>query len=327
VSKITIISKTLSFADVGITSNPSRRPINWERTISSIPVFNDSTKLYEVEPLGTLSIIDGQRPTNIDGTTTFSIAISPLANDRYRVTHTIGTAPAFKTTRSLACSGIVLTLVLNPNLSLTLIAGSGTPFSTTVAGDTIFIPGVSTGDSVSPFNSLNEGYWVVLSSTLTQLSLARFADSGVFSGTSETVTPSDNSQIQAFSSSGVQVGDTVEISAGFSFTAQHAYEILAVNPEWIEFESSAPLGPQVGIIPGVAGMVFYKLAIRYLRIEGDQEFIIRLNSDTGNTNRIEPIIPGDIDHAGWMEKWGPVWKLDVVNRTMSTLNLVVLQAE
>lgn len=326
-SKLTVITKTLSFEDPGITSNPSRRPINWERTISSVPVFNPGTKLYEVEPLSTLNIVDGQRTTSIDGTTAFSIAISPLASDRYRITHTGGTAPAFRTNRSLACSGIVLTLVVNSNLSVTITAGSGTPFSSVVAGDTVFIPGVSTGDTASPFNSLNEGYLVCLAATSTVLSLARFADSGVFSGISEIVTPSTNDQIQAFTAVGVQIGDTVEISAGFAFTAQHAYEVLAVNPEWIEFESSAPLGGQVGVIPGATGILFYKLAVRYLRIEGDQEFVIRFNGDTGNTNRIEPIIPGDEDHAGWLEKFGTVWKLDVVNRTMSTLNLVVLTAE
>lgn len=326
-SKLTVITKSFSFEDPGVTSNPSRRPINWERSISSIPVFNPGTKLYEVEPLSTLNIVDGQRSTSIDGTTAFSLAISPLASDRYRITHTSGTAPAFRTDRSLACTGIVLTLVVNANLSVTLTAGSGTPFSSVVAGDTIFIPGVSTGDSASPFNSLNEGYWVCLAATSTVISMARFADSGVFSGISEVVTPTTNLQIQAFSAAGVQIGDTVEISAGFAFTAQHAYEVLVVNPEWIEIESSAPLGPQTGIIPGATGILFYRLAIRYLRIEGDQEFIVRLNGDTGNTNRIEAIVPGDIDHAGWMEKFGTVWKLDVLNRTMSTLNLVVLTAE
>lgn len=326
-SKLTVISKMLSFEDPGVTSNPSRRPINWERSISSIPVFNPGTKLYEVEPLSTLNIVDGQRTTNIDGTTAFSLSISPLASDRYRITHTSGTAPDFRTNRSLACSGIVLTLVVNANLSVTLTAGSGTPFSAVVAGDTVFVPGTSTGDSASPFNSLNEGYWVVLSVTSTVINMARFSDSGVFSGISETVTPSTNNQLQAFSAAGVQIGDTVEISAGFAFPAQHAYEVLAVNPEWIEIESSAPLGPQTGVIPGAAGILFYKLAIRYLRIEGDQEFVVRLNGDTGNTNRIEAIVPGDSDHAGWFEKWGTVWKLDVVNRTMSTLNLVVLTAE
>jgi hypothetical protein len=227
----------------------------------------------------------------------------------------------------LACSGILLTLVVNINLSVTVTAGSGTPFASVLAGDTVFIPGVSTGDTSGPFNTLNEGYWVVLSSTSTIIVMSRFADSGVFNGVSEPVTPSVNDQIQAFSSTGIQVGDTVEISAGFSFTAQHAYEILAVNPEWIEFVSTTPLGQQVGIMPGAAGMVFYKLAIRYLRIEGDQEFVIRLNADTGNSNRIEAIIPGDPDHAGWFEKWGTVWKLDIVNRTLSTLNLVILSAE
>lgn len=326
-SKLTIISKALSFEDVGVTSNPSQRPINWEKTLSSVPVFNPATRLLEIEPLATLNIVDGSRSTSIDGTTAFEIAISPLASDRYRITNTGGTAPAFRTNRSLACSGIVLTLVVNANLSMTITAGSGTPFSAVIAGDTVFVPGVTTGDTASPFNTLNEGYWVVLSAISTAITVARFADSGVFSGVSEVVIPTVNDQIQAFTAAGVQVGDTVEISAGFAFTAQHAYDVIAVNPKWIEIESAAPLGPQTGIVPTASGMVFYKTALRFLRIESDQECVVRMNGDTGNTNRLEPLIPGDSNHAAWCEKFGPVWKLDIVNRTMATIHLVVLQAE
>jgi hypothetical protein len=64
-----------------------------------------------------------------------------------------------------------------------------------------------------------------------------------------------------------------------------------------------------------------------MRIEADQEMIVRLNGDTGNTNRVEPIISGDEDFSGWFEKTGTVWKLVMINRSTRVSNLTVMSAE
>lgn len=326
-STLTVISKSFAFNDVGITSNPDQNPINWARTFANIPVDNAGTRMVQVDPYDTNTVINGVRATSIDNTTAFNLTVSALGGDRYRLTHSGGVAPAFRTNRGVNASTIALTLVVNPNLSVTVTAGSGTPFASVVAGDVVFIPGLSTGDSASPFNSLNEGYWSVLSSTSTVLVMVRPADVTVFSGVGEVVTPSTALQFQAFSTAGVQVGDTVDISAGLAITAQHAYEIVAVNPEWVEFLSTAALAPQAGAVPTTAGIVFYKVAVRYLRVEADQECTVQINGDTGNTNRLEPLIPGDEKHVAWRDQLGPVWQLVIVNRTSAVLNVTVLQAE
>jgi hypothetical protein len=217
--------------------------------------------------------------------------------------------------------------VVNSNLAVTVSALSGNPFNNTQVGDTIFIPGVSTGDAPGPFSALNEGYWTVLSQSNLAITMARPAGTAVFSGVSEVVTPTNDTSINSFSATGIQVGDTLELSGGFAITALHAYEILAVNPNWIEVLSTAALGPQTGIVPTTAGFTIYKAAIRYLRIEADQECAVRCNGDTGNTNRLEPLIPGTDANTAWREQFGPVWKLVIVNRSTVTLNLTVLQAE
>ncbi len=325
-SSLTVIMQAVAFEDAGANSNPTKKPVEWGRAVSNVPVENAGTQRYKIQPLGTLTVIDGTRTTSIDGTSTFSIAVNTADSNRYRIANTSGTAPGFRTDRGVDCTGIVLTAVVNANLSVTITAGSGTPFSAVQVSDIVFIPGLSTGDAANVFNALNVGYWTVLSRSNTSITMVRLAGE-IFTGISDVVTPTDALQLQAFSSAGVQIGDTVEISAGFATTAQHAYEVLAVNPLWIEFASTSPLGAETGIQPGSTGLVFYTSAKRWLRLETDQEMVVRMNGDTGNTNRVEPIIPGDDNFVGWNEKFGAVWKLVLVNRTTRVLNLTVMSAE
>ncbi len=325
-SSLTVIMQAVAFEDAGANSNPTKKPVDWARTVSNVPVENAGTQRYKIQPLGTLTVIDGTRPTSIDGTSEFSLAVNAADPNRYRITNTAGTLPGFRTDRGVDCTGIELTAVVNPNLSVTITAGSGTPFTAVEVSDIVFIPGPATGDPANVFNALNVGYWTAISRSDTSVTLVRLAGE-IFTGLSDVVTPTDASQLQAFSSDGVQVGDTVEISAGFATTAQHAYEVLAVNPLWIEFASTSPLGDEVDIIPGSTGLVFYTSSKRWLRIETDQELIVRLNNDSGNTNRIEPVIPGDENFSGWMEKFGAVWKLVLINRSTRVLNLTVMSAE
>ncbi len=325
-SSLTVIMQAVGFEDPGSNSNPTQSGVAWKRSVTGLPVGRPTTLPLLVAPMSTTLVFSGQRSTSIDGTSAFSIAGNPNDPNRYRVTNTGGTAPAFRTTRSLACNGIVLTVAVQPNYSVKVTAGSGTPFSSVQVGDTVFVPGESTGDVASAFDSLNEGYWIVIAASSTVLTLIR-APGTVFQGLSEVVTPSSNAQIQAFSADGVQIGDVVDISLGFSVTARHSYDILAVNPSWIEFESTSPLGSETAIAPTASGMIFYTSAKRWLRVEGDQEFIVRVNGDSGNTNRVEPIIPGDDKFTGWYEKFGSVWALSIVNKSTSPLNLVVLSAE
>jgi len=325
-SALTLILKALAYDDPTSTSNPTQTPVNWNRTLANVPVENAETRKQPVDPLGTVTVLDGSRSTLIDGTTAFSLAPSTIDANRYRITNTGGTAPGFRTDRALAVTGISLAVVVQTNLSVTVTAGSGTPFGAVQVGDIVFIPGLSTGDSASPFNSLNEGYWTTLSASTTVLTLARPAGD-IFSGFSEAVTPASNAQFQAFSATGVQVGDTVEIAAGFATTAQHSYEVLGVNPKWIEFESTAPLGAQTGVLPGATGLLFYTAAKRFLFLETDQEIVVRLNGDTGNTNRLTPLIPGDEKFVAPFLKLGPVWKLVVVNRSSALATVLVASAE
>lgn len=312
------------------------RYVDWTRQLSGLTVENPSSRQYKVEPGATLSVFNGSRSTSIDGTTTFSVTLNPLSTSRYRVTASAGTSPAFRTPRALTLSGVAITITAVANGTLKLDLGAGVvagDFAAIQAGDHIWIPGTTTGDSAGPFNSANEGLWSCLGVAPSgavanrAITLKRINTEDP-SGASETVTPASNDQIIAFSATGVQVGDTAEFASPLWTTAlRRSFAVDRVTPTWFEFLSTNPLPLDVGVLPTSTGLIFYSDAKRYLRIEADQEAAVQLNGDTDQLNRISPISPADPQQVGWMEKFGPTWKLDIVNRSDATMSINVIACD
>ncbi len=325
-SSLTIISQVRAYDDVTATSNPTRRLADWSRTLSNLPVDNASTQKLTIGALSTATIVDGTRATSIDGTSAFSLTLNSQISSRYRLTSTGGTVPAFRVARSVPLAGIATSLTLNANLSMTVTAATGTPFSAVAVGDVAFLRGILTGDSATLFSSLNTGYWTVIGASSTAITMTRAAGE-VFSGLGEIVTPASNADFQIFSTTGIQVGDMVEISAGFAASTLRAYEVAAVTPSWIEVVSTTALALETGIIPGATGLLFYSAAKRFILLEVDQEVAVRLNGDTGNTNRLQPWLGSNLSLPAQFMKVGPVWKLDIVNRSTVPVTVLFVSAE
>lgn len=319
-------SALVVYEDSSSTNNPFQRYIDWRRNATNITVSDPLNQRLALAPSATATVFSGTRATAIDGTSAFAVTLNPAYSTVYRITNTGGTAPAFRTSRALTLSGATITVAVNNNATATFTTSTGS-FSACQVGDVVFVPCVATGDSANIFSETNGGLWTVLAVSSTVLNLARLSG-GLFEGVAEVVVLASNIQLQAFSSGGVQVGDTLEISAGFSSVSQKSFIVSAINPSWVEFSSSEALPLETGILPTASGMTFYSSAKRFLRIESDQELVVRFNGDTGNTNRITPRTVGDSNGFGWNEKWGNVWSLEIVNRSKSTAaNVVVISAE
>ena len=324
---LSLYSLTLAVGDPTSNSNPSLRAVDWKRQMVGIPVKNPSTRPYEIAPGETLTLFDGTRAVTLDGTSAFSLALSNLAPDRYRIAFTGGTDPTFRTDRALDLSTIALTLAVLANGSLTMTAaGSSSPFAAVQVGDEVFIPGILTGDVASPFNPINEGQWTVIGASAQTLTLTRPAGQN-FSGYGETVTPTSAAQLLGYSAVGVQVGDSLQVSAGFGALAQKSYTVLGVTSKWIEVQSTTPLAAETGATPGAAGMAFYSNSKRYLRVEFDQEVVVRVNGDAGNSQRVMPWAPGDPQTVGEFVRAGPVWSLAVYNPSAVSANIFVVSVE
>jgi hypothetical protein len=324
-SNLTLALKVVAYCDSAKTSNPQKTPINWGSSMANLPFENAGTLPVELAPGATATVLNGTRSLTVDNTTVFSLTSSPLSADRYRLATTGGAAPGFRTARAVSLNGIAVALVVNQNLSVTATAQSGSPFSAVQAGDVVFIPGLSTGDPAGPFNSLNEGWWTVLTASSTVLVLTR--GSGPFSAQTETVTPTDDVSFFAFSPSGTQIGDTLSLSSGFAASALSSFEILAVTAGWVEFQSLLPLANQTGIEPGSSGIAVYTSAKRFLLIETDQEIAVRLNGGTDSSNIVSPILPGNCRFQGPFLKFGPVWQVTLINRSSAVANVTVISAE
>ena len=310
------------------SNNPQRRFMDWARHTVGISVEKPAIREYLAQPGETLNIFSGSRSTNIDGTSAFSILLNSVKSGTYRITHTGGTLPAFRTVRAYNPASLAHTLVINNNATLEMTT-SGI-FTGAVVGDIVFIPGTATGDAAGSFNPNNVGFWVVLgvASAGAKLILSRRTGES-FNGVAEIVTPILSTELVIFSAAGVQVTDNLEISAGFSTVTQRAFVVSEVTNKWIEFVSTSNLPLETGITPGAAGLTFYNDCKRYVRVEVDQEAVIRLNGDTGNTIRLSPLIVGNQDYTAYFEKaWGPTWTLVIVNRsTTSPMIVTILSAE
>lgn len=321
-----ISNNTLAYADVGTTSNPTKKYVDWT-TQRQIPVRNPKSNAVTVDPGATLTLFNSVRSLQTDSSSSFELMLSTLESDRYRLAYQVGgTDPQLRTMR-VGGAGLNYTIAVNVNNTVTLTASS-TNFSAVAAGDTVFIPDTTTGDAASPFNPINVGYWNVLAK-LDDSTLQLVRPPGqAFAAIAETVAAVTNQQLVFFSAAGVQVGDSFRLSAGLPQAAWGTYKVVSVSWNYVEFISTRPLPTSVTGNPGATGLQFYPLAKRFMRVEGDQSFILRWNGDTTNLNQIDPWEPADADRTGWDEKTGPVWQAVVVNLSSSAqLNLTVITAE
>lgn len=325
---LNLTQNVLAFGDVGKTSNPLKKYVDWS-VQRSYSVTNPKSEPYTVDPGASLLLFSGVRTTTIDGTTEFLLTLSPLASTRYRFAwDSVGAAPGLRTDRALTTATHTMTLVVNANQTLSMTSSTTGDFASVQVGDTIYLPGISTGDSPTIFSEMNVGNWVVLSKdgTSTTLQLTRPSGTG-FVALSEVQVVGSNVQVQAFSAAGVQVGDKATISSGFPISVQGTYTIVAVTSKSFEVLATQPLPVTVTAVPTAAGMVFYTAAKRYVRFEADQECVVRLNGDTGNTNRMSPWEAGDGDQTAFMEKVGPCWSATVVNLSSAPLQFLFISAE
>jgi hypothetical protein len=174
---------------------------------------------------------------------------------------------------------------------------------------------------------MNTGYWQVLSKTDDQNLVITRVFGDTFEGVSETVTLTSDAQLVAYSPLGVQVGDTMILSAGFSVAALKSFVLTAVTDQFVEFTSTLPLPNQTGITPSATGMIFYTDTKSILYIECDQEAVVQINGDTGDFQKVSPIEPGNPNKPALFLKSGTVFSLTIVNKSTSTLNALVVSAE
>ena len=320
---LSIYEKSLAFTNPSGGNDPVRKAWDWTRQLQQVPVANPQSQSFTLAPGASLAVYTSLLSTGITGSTVVSMSLNSFSPSVYRFTIVSGPG-AFRTDRGLTLSGAVITVTVNANGTATWVTGTGT-WASVVVGDTVFVPGLSTGDSAGPFSVSNEGFWVVLAvNSSTSLTLGR---TGAFIGVSQAVTLTSNAQVDAFTAAGIQPGNFLAITAQFSATVQGTYAVWAVTPTWIEVVSTSPLPIQTSITQTTTSMLFYGSAKRFTRVEADQEVVVQYNADASTNNVVVPFVAGDSNLIGWVEKVGTVYALTIVNESLVTANLSVFSAE
>ena len=321
---------TYDDADAGTSNNPRRRLSDWSRQFQNVVVSRAKSSSHVIDPGQSLSLFSGIRTTGIDNTTAFNISLLSNSTSIYRFARSGGTLPAFRTVRSLSTgptSQIVVAINNNAVATMTIsVAGS---FGAVQVGDILRIAGVATGDSAGPFAAANEGYWSVLGVSASVLTCRRLAGAG-FSGVAETVVLGATyaSLFTIYSSAGVQIGDKMVISAGFSPVTQRTFAVSQVTPTFVEVVSADPLPLETGITPTASGMVFYMDAKKVIYLEVDQPALVQTNGNTDTTVQLDPFVVGDPSLVASYQQVGTVYSLTIVNRsTTDSLNVFCFSAE
>lgn len=325
-STLTVNTKAVAYGDPKIGNNPLRKHFDWTRGMS-VSVKNPKSDREENLPAGgSHTFFNGTRSTSIDGTTAFSVTQSPTEPSRYRFTWTGGTNPVLRTDRALSLAGQALAIEVNSDQTVNMSLDGGS-WGSTAAGDLVFLPGVSTGDAPGAVNVMNEGFWVVLAVlSATEIQCERPSGED-FQASAEAVPITDEAQVQAFSPTGILAGDKVSIGAGFAASTQKTFTIDKVTAKWFEVVSTTSVPLESGKTPGATGMVFYTNSKAFLRLEADQEVVVRINGSTADHVRVSPFQAGDVEQIGWLELSGPIWTLTVINKSSQPATVDIFSAE
>lgn len=322
-STLRVTTNVIAFSDPEATSQPRMRHVDWLRALVVPGVSNPRSEAYTLAPGEERLVFDGTRSLTIDGTTAFSVALVPGEDITYRIRHTGGTAPGFRTARAFSANGGTIDVVVNTDQTVTMTIAGGT-FTGISGGDTLWLPG-SEESVTSPFSVVNQGFWLVMTVSATVLVLRREED---FNGEAQTgVAITNANQIAAFSASGVQEGDKVELVSGFASVNRTTYPVVNVTSAYIDVQTVIPMAAEAGVLPGASGLLVYTNAKRWVRLEADQEVAVKVNGDTSTTQKVSPWIAGDVNGAGDYARSGPTFSLRILNLSQEPASINVVSVE
>jgi len=209
--------------------------------------------------------------------------------------------------------------------SMQLAGGAAsTPFD-------LIADGVVVGDQVAigtNFNPLNQGTFTIISLTATSFTVENLT------GTNEgpiALNSDFANQIAIFSAAGVQIGDTLVISGGFSPASWGSYDITSVSAEFVQFSSTSALPAEGPIL--TEAITIYSNAKSLVYIESDSVLDVILNTvDIGQiepfmiSNANLPSLPLTAIPGIFMLK-STIYSLAVTNNGINPANITFLAVE
>lgn len=321
-STLRLSINAIAFGDPDSTAQPRLRHFDWLRAQSVVDAANPRSETYTLAPGESRTIFSGVRALALDGTTEMEVSMVAGTTMDYRLSHTgVGTAPGFRTSRSLDLTGQTVTVTVNSNETATF-ATTGGAFAGAVVGDVLWIPG-SVDGVTSPFSVANQGQWLILSASSGSIVARRAED---FNAEAQVVSVTDVDHVVVFSAAGVQVGDKIEVISGFGSANRGTFPIVEVTDRFVTVRSVLPMVDET-LLPGAGSVVIHSNAKRWMRIESDQEVAVRCNGDATNLTRIVPWVAGDSAMSGDYSRTGPTYSLTIVNLSLSSAQVSLVSIE
>jgi hypothetical protein len=315
-SKLNFLVFLNAYEDFNPSNDPSRSAFKWNREIDGLCVTNPLSQGFSLAPGETKTLFNGTRTLAQDGTTQYSTTQVPLSTNTYQLNWVGGTAPAFRTARTTGADATTQVTVVQNGPVFTFTSTGGTPFALLSGGAVV-------GDQVligNQFNTLNQGTFTLIAVTATSFTLVNQV--GVAEGPI-TLGSGFASQVQIFSAAGVQIGDTLVISGGFSTVTQGSYPITAVTATYVQFYSTAIL-PLEGPIMTEA-IAVYSAAKSFIYLEADQNCTVTLNGS--NAAQVKPFIINNYTKPGVFMNSSTIYSMSVTNNSVNPANLYLASAE
>jgi hypothetical protein len=305
-----------AYEDANSSNQPSLSNFRWDREVNGLAVNNAQSLAFLLAPGETKTLFNGSRTLGQDGSTQYSISLKPLSTNTYVLTNVGGTAPDFRTPRAPGADATTqITATINGPL-VTFASTGGTALNL-ISGGAVVGDYVRLGDL---FNQSNQGEQKIIALTATSFTVAN--ELGVAEGPI-TLGAGFASQLQIYSAAGVQVGDTLVISGGFSSVTQGAYKISAVGAEFLEF-FSADILPAEGPITTQA-IAAYSAAKKFVYLESDGHISLSINGSAAG--EIEPLISLSSTQPGIFVRTSTQYSMSVTNIGTDTAALFLATVE
>lgn len=300
-------------------NNPAKNIFKWNNDNQGIDIAESDAKEIVLASGQSLTLFSGTVSTSADNTTTWNIALKSGTTQTYVISKASGASPAFRTARVTGADATTqITITKNANL-LTFSSTGGTALA-------LLVGNVAVGDDVrigSLFNIVNRGKFKVLARTATSFTIEN--ESGVVEGPI-TLAAGFADQVSIFSSAGVQVGDQVDLKAGFSSVSFGTYEITDVSPNYIEIFSNDSLPVENGVSNNPAALVIYRNAKNFLYIESDKKLSIKID-DSATPNQLNTMLAGTSQVSGVFMSSAPMKSVEITNTSMETATIFYVTAE
>lgn len=297
--------------------NPKHSNFKWTREITNQNISNALSETFQIAPGVTQSLFSGTRTLSQDGTTTYSIALAPAQTNIYQLTYDTGTAPAFRTLRTIGTDATtqVTTSINGPILTYTFTGGTLPTLTSVQPGDDVLI-----GTNFNLQNQGLTGIWQVVSVTSTSFSVVN--PTGIVEGPI-TLGSGFANQVRIFSAAGVQIGDTLAITSVFSPVSRNAYQITLVTDYWLQFSYTGSL-PAEG--PIMTEVTVYTMNKTMVYLESDQTVELLLNGG-GTGPIVVPTASNGSVSPGMFLLNSNIYSLSVVNNSINQANVTLLSTE